>query len=147
MKEAKQILEQSDIIAVVGASRDRHKPSHWVPKMMQRHGWRIIPVNPHAHEILGEHAYARLKDIPEHVDLVDIFRPPEEAARMVQEAIAIGARAIWLQLGITCPEGRDMCHEAGIDYIENDCMGIERTLACLVHRKVAPAGAGGHPAA
>src|SRR5258708_7116330 len=104
MRTARQILADAHTIAVVGASRDPQKPAHWVPKMLQEQGWRIIPVNPHTDHLFGEHAYARLVDIPEHVDVVDVFRPAREAVELVHEAAAIGASAIWLQLGITSPE-------------------------------------------
>jgi predicted CoA-binding protein len=132
MRTARQILADAHTIAVVGASSDAHKAAHWVPKMLQEHGWRIIPVNPHARHLLGERAYARLADIPVPVDIVDVFRPAEEAPALVAEAAAVGAGAIWLQLGITSPEARELAMDAAIDYVENTCIGMERTLAQMV---------------
>ena len=94
MLTARQILADAHTIAVVGASRDPLKPAHWVPKMLQEQGWRIIPLNPHADHLFGERAYARLADIPVHVDVVDVFRPAREAPELAREAAAIGADAI-----------------------------------------------------
>jgi len=129
MRTAREILAGAHTIAVVGASRDPQKSAHWVPKMLQEQGWRIIPVNPHADQVLGEHSYARLADIPVHVDVVDVFRPAREAPELVREAAAIGAGAVWLQLGLTSQQARQAAHDAGMEYVENTCIGTERTLA------------------
>src|SRR5689334_5894781 len=103
-KTPKEILQYSVTIAVVGASRDPNKSAGSVPIEMKRHGFRIIPVNPVADTLYGEKAYKTLKDIPEKVNLVNVFRPSEEAADVVRQAVEIGARAVWLQLGIASPE-------------------------------------------
>lgn len=116
---------------MVGASRDPHKTAHRVPAQIQRHGWRVIPVNPHATEIFGEPAYPTLADIPEPVDLVNVFRPSADATGVVRQAVAIGVPAIWLQLGITSPEGRRLAEEAGIDYVEDHCIAVERATGGL----------------
>ncbi|GAB3797644.1 CoA-binding protein [Micromonospora zhanjiangensis] len=134
MRDARQILAESAVIAVVGASRDPGKAAHSVPAQMQRHGWRIVPVNPVADELFGEPVYRSLADIPHPVDLVDVFRPAEDAVAVVREAIAIGAPAVWLQLGIVSPEARRLAEEAGIDYVENRCLVIERAAADLTRR-------------
>jgi predicted CoA-binding protein len=126
MRSPRQLLADAAVIAVVGASRDPEKTAHRVPAQMQRHGWRIIPVNPHAEEIFGEPAYRSLADIPEPVDLVNVFRPAADATEVVREAVAIGAPAIWLQLDIVSPEGRRLAAEAGIDYVEDRCIAVER---------------------
>jgi predicted CoA-binding protein len=131
MRTPRQILTDSAVIAVVGASRDEDKTAHRVPAQMQRHGWRIIPVNPHASEIFGERAYPTLADIPEQVDLVNVFRPSEDAAEVVRQAVAIGAPAVWLQLGIASAEARRIAAEAGIDYVEDHCIAVERANAAL----------------
>ncbi|PWU48887.1 CoA-binding protein [Micromonospora sp. S4605] len=131
MRSAQQLLADSAVIAVVGASRDPRKAAHSVPLQMQRYGWRIIPVNPTVDELFGERAYRSLADIPHPVDLVDIFRPAADAVEVVHEAVAIGAPAVWLQLGIVSPEARRIATEAGIDYVEDRCLIIERAAAGL----------------
>ncbi|MEH0973571.1 CoA-binding protein [Micromonospora sp. CPCC 205546] len=131
MRSAQQILADSAVIAVVGASRDPRKAAHSVPLQMQRYGWRIIPVNPTADELFGERVYRSLADIPHPVDLVDVFRPAEDAVEVVREAVAIGAPAVWLQLGIVSAEGRRIATEAGVDYVEDRCLIVERAAAGL----------------
>jgi len=132
MRTARQILADARTVAVVGASRDPLEAAHWVPGMLQEQGWRIIPVNPHAVALFGEHVYARLADIPCHVDVVDVFRPAAEAAEIVREAAAIGAGAVWLQPGIVSTEARRLAQEAGLDYVEDTCIGTERALSQMV---------------
>src|SRR5688572_4105741 len=134
MQTPRQILEKSETIAVVGASPYPTEAANWVPAHMQYHGWRIIPVTEQATEIFGERAYPRLADIPEPVDLVNIFRTDREPGDIVREAIAIGAHAVWLQLHVVCPDGPRLADEAGIPYIEDNCVAIERTLGYLTRR-------------
>ena len=134
MRSEKQILAEAATIAVVGASRDPNKPAHDVPLQMQRHGWRIIPVNPHADELFGEKVYRSLADIPHPVDLVDVFRPADDAVEVVRDAVRIGAPAVWLQLGIVSPEARRIAEDAGIDYVEDRCLVIERAAAGLTRQ-------------
>jgi predicted CoA-binding protein len=129
MRTPKEILEDSTTIAVVGASRDPGKSAHSVPQQMQLHGWRIIPVNPFADEIFGEHVYRTLADIPEPVDIVDVFRPSEDAAEVARQAAAIGAKALWLQQGVVSDEARAIAEEAGMDFVEDHCMAVERALS------------------
>ncbi|MEV0567808.1 CoA-binding protein [Dactylosporangium sp. NPDC050588] len=133
MRTPRQILAGAHTIAVVGASRDPQKPGHWVPKMLQEQGWHIVPVNPHATVLFGEHAYARIADVPEHIDVVQVFRPAEEAEGLVREAAAAGAGAIWLQEGIASPKARQLAGEVALDYVDDTCMGAERALADMVH--------------
>ena len=121
-----QILTSYDTITVVGASANAAKAAHEVPAHMQRHGWRIIPVNPHADTILGEPVYRTIGDVPEQVGLVDVFRPPEQAAEVARQAVAAGATALWLQLGITSPQARAIAQSAGLLYVENRCLIIEQ---------------------
>jgi predicted CoA-binding protein len=121
----KEILEYAKTIAVVGASRDSGKPSGHIPYLLQHRGFRIIPVNPHADEILGERTYASLLDVKEHVDVVDVFRPAAEAPGIARQAVEIGARALWLQQGIVSDEARSIAGAAGLDYVEDLCMGRE----------------------
>ncbi|MCW3816257.1 CoA-binding protein [Micromonospora sp. DR5-3] len=131
MRSAQQLLADSAVIAVVGASRDPRKAAHRVPAEMQRYGWRIIPVNPTVEELFGERAYPSLADIPHPVDLVNVFRPAEDAVEVVRQAVAIGAPAVWLQLGIVSAEARRIAEEAGIDYVEDRCLIVERAAAGL----------------
>ncbi|MFB9237167.1 CoA-binding protein [Plantactinospora siamensis] len=131
MRDAQRILAGAATIAVVGASRDPRKPAHTVPAQMQRYGWRIIPVNPMAEELFGERVYGSLADIPHPVDLVDVFRPAADAVEVVRQAVAIGAPAVWLQLGIVSAEARRIAEEAGIEYVEDRCLVIERAAGGL----------------
>ena len=126
MRGTKEILEQSSVIAVVGASRFPEKEAHTVPAEMQDAGFRIIPVNPHADQLFGEKVYRRLEDIPEPIDMVDVFRPSEDTPEVVRSAVRIGAKAVWLQLGIVSEEARRIADEAGIDYVEDRCLAVER---------------------
>ncbi|MEO3742638.1 CoA-binding protein [Plantactinospora sp. B5E13] len=134
MRDAQQILADAQVIAVVGASRDPSKPAHSVPLQMQRHGWQIIPVNPRADELFGERVYRSLAEIPHPVDLVDVFRPAEDAVQVVRDAVAIGAPAVWLQLGIVSAEARRIAEEAGVDYVEDRCLAVERAVGGLSRR-------------
>jgi predicted CoA-binding protein len=121
-----RILTSYDTITVVGASRAGHKAAHSVPAHMQRHGWRIIPVNPHADKILGEQVYRRLADVPGQVGLVEVFRPSEQTPDIARQAAAAGATALWLQLGIASAEARSIAEDAGLLYVQDRCMLIEQ---------------------
>lgn len=128
MRTPRQILEESNTIAVVGASRHEDKAAYAVPLQLKLHGWRVIPVNPYATEIWGETCYPSLAAIPEPVDLVNVFRPSQQAGDVVKEAVAIGAKAVWLQQGIISPQGRQIATEAGIDYVEDQCIAVIRAI-------------------
>jgi uncharacterized protein len=121
-----RILRTYDTITVVGASDAAAKPAHYVPAHMQTHGWRIIPVNPHAEQILGERVYRSLGDVPEQVGLVDVFRPSPAMPDVARQAVAAGATALWLQLGIASEEARAIAEEAGLLYVEDRCLIIEQ---------------------
>ena len=121
-----RILTTYDTITVVGASNAPAKAAHYVPAHMQRRGWRIIPVNPHADEILGERAYRTLAAIPEQVGLVDVFRPSAATPDIARQAVAAGATALWLQLGIASDEARAIAEDAGLLYVEDRCLIIEQ---------------------
>jgi predicted CoA-binding protein len=131
VRTPRQILEESVTIAVVGASRDPAKPAHDVPVQMLRHGWRVIPVNPYADDLWEQRTYPLLAEIPEPVDLVNVFRPSADAAEVVRQAVEIGARAVWLQQGIVSREARRIAEEARIDYVEDQCIAVVRTAAGL----------------
>jgi uncharacterized protein len=120
------ILTTYNTITVVGASAYPAKPAHGVPALMQRHGWRIIPVNPRGGRLFGEQAYRTLAEIPEPVGFVDVFRPSEQAPDIARQAVAAGATALWLQLGIASAQARAIAGEAGLLYVENRCVAIER---------------------
>jgi len=123
------LLERSPVIAVVGFSANPDKPSHRAPMLLVEQGWTVIPVNPTVKEIAGLRAYPTLADVPVPVDLVDVFRPSAAAPQVARDAAAIGAKALWLQLGITSQEARAIAEEAGMDYVEDACAGaIARRL-------------------
>ncbi|MGH2698949.1 MAG: CoA-binding protein [Actinomycetota bacterium] len=123
MTEPRDVLEKSRVVAVVGASTDPVKAAHRIPAVLQQAGFRIIPVNPSAPEVLGEKAYARLEDIPGPVDVVEVFRPSSEAGDIAREAVKIGAKGLWLQLGIVSDEAESIAAEAGLGFIQDRCMG------------------------
>ena len=120
------ILATYDTITVVGASAAPAKAAHYVPAYMQQHGWRIIPVNPHADVILGEPVYRTLRDVPGQVGLVNLFRPAEQTADIARQAVAAGATALWLQLGIASAQTRAIAADAGLLYVEDRCLIIEQ---------------------
>jgi hypothetical protein len=113
-------------ITVVGASSDPAKAAHSVPAHIQRHGWQIIPVNPHAETILGERVYRTLAVVPEPIGLVDVFRPSGRTPDVARQAVAAGAEALWLQLGITSAEARSVAEGAGLLFVEDRCLVIEQ---------------------
>jgi predicted CoA-binding protein len=121
-----RILVTYDTITVVGASVAPEKAANSVPAHMQQHGWRIIPINPHADQIFGEPAYRTLADVPEQVGLVDVFRPSNQTPDIARQAVAAGATALWLQLGIASREARDIAEAAGLLYVEDRCLIIEQ---------------------
>lgn len=127
MADPRQVLEAARTIAVVGISQNPNKAAFGVPAGLQAAGFRIVPVNPSADRILGERAYATLTDVREPVDVVDVFRPAEEAPGIARQAVEIGAKALWLQRGLVSPEARQIAEEAGLDYFEDLCMGVERS--------------------
>src|ERR1700688_4597798 len=116
------LLRKSRVIAVVGLSNKQFRPSYGVAEYMQREGYRVIPVNPQETEILGEKAYARLEDIPEHVDIVDVFRRPEFVPDIVDSAIKIGAEALWLQEDVVHEEGARRARAAGLAVVMDKCL-------------------------
>ncbi len=117
-----QLLKASRTIAVVGLSSKPHRPSQGVAAYLQTVGYRIIPVNPNETEVLGEKAYARLEDVPEPIDVVDIFRRPEFVPAIVESAIRIGARAVWMQEGVGHPEAAERARRAGLAVVMDACM-------------------------
>ena len=120
-----QILKKSKTIAVVGMSKNPDKAAHRIPKYLQSVGYRVIPVNPTADEILGEKAYKSLEEIPTPIDIVDVFRPSEHTPPIVKSAIKLKPKLIWLQLGIANEESKTTASENGIAYVENKCLMVE----------------------
>src|SRR5436305_1945665 len=123
--KVRRILKGSRTIAVVGLSAQWHRPSFFAAKYLQEHGYRVIPVNPAYETILGERSYKRLGDIPEKVDVVDCFRKSTEIPALAEEAIAIGAKVLWMQLGVENAQARALAEAAGLQVVENRCMKIE----------------------
>ena len=121
----RRILEGCRTWAVVGCSPDQSRPSHRVARRLQGWGYRVIPVNPNADVILGEPAYPRLADVPEQVEVVDIFRHSAQAGAHVDEAIAIGAGAVWMQLGVVDEAAARRARAAGLDVVMDRCPAIE----------------------
>ncbi len=123
--ELKRLFETVRTIAVVGCSPRPERPGHYVAKYLQDLGYRIIPVNPGQTEILGEKCYASLRDIPEPVDMVDCFRRAEDIPPVVEDAIAIGAKFVWMQLGIVNEEAAQRAIDAGIEVVMDRCPKID----------------------
>lgn len=121
-----RILSSYASITVVGASNDPRKHANQVPAHMQEHGWKIVPVNPRGGTILGAPAFPTLADVPTAVGLVNVFRPSPETADVARQAVAAGATALWLQLGIASGEARAIAEKAGLLYVEDRCILVER---------------------
>lgn len=122
-EELKQIYADTKTIAVVGASGSEEKAAHTVPRYLQREGFRIIPVNPRGGEILGEKVYEKLADVPEEIDVVDVFRPSEDTPPVAEDAVAAGAKVLWLQEGISSDEAERIASEGGLKVVMDRCMG------------------------
>jgi predicted CoA-binding protein len=121
-QQIKDLLGSAHTIAVVGLSSNRLRPSYGVSQYMQSAGYRIIPVNPNEQEVLGEKAYARLEDVPEKIDVVDVFRRSEFVPEIVDGAIRVGARAIWMQDGVADEAAAQRARQAGLFVIMDDCI-------------------------
>lgn len=121
----RRVLKEARTIAVVGLSADWFRPSYFAAKYMQEHGYRIIPVNPRYPEILGEQCYPDLGAIPDKVDLVDVFRKPADALPIAEAAVAIGAKTLWLQIGVINEEARRLAEDAGLTVVMDRCVKIE----------------------
>jgi len=128
--EIKDILENARTIAILGLSPKPERDSNKVARYLKDHGYRIIPVRPGREEILGQSAYATLDDIKEHVDIVDVFRNPEQIVPHAHEAIRMQAKVFWMQLGIENQEAASLLVKAGIDVVMNKCIKIEHDRLC-----------------
>ena len=125
MSAEKEILNTSQAIAVVGLSEKPERPSYNVASYLKEHGYKIIPVNPKALEILGEVCYPDLSSVPEPIDVVDIFRRPEDVPAIVEEAIKVGAKAVWMQEGVINEEAAERASKAGLQVVMDRCMKKE----------------------
>jgi hypothetical protein len=123
-----EILQRAKTIAVVGASRDPDKAGGSVPAGLQRRGFRVIPINPFADTLFGERVYRSLLDVKEPIDIVDVFRPAADAPEIARQAVAVGAKAVWLQLDIRSDEARRITEAAGIDFVEDECTAVVASL-------------------
>lgn len=121
----RRILRKSKTIAVVGISDKWYRPSRFAAKYMKAHGYKIIPVNPGQKEIMGEICYPSLLDIPGPVDIVDIFRRPQDVLPIVEDAITIGAKVVWMQLRVINEEAAERARQAGLEVVMNRCVKIE----------------------
>jgi len=121
----RRILRGAHTLAIVGLSADWYRPSFFAAKYMQAHGYRIVPVNPKYPEILGETSYPDLKSIPFPVDLVDVFRKPQDCLPIARDAIAIGAATLWMQIGVINEEAKKLAEDAGLAVVMDRCVKIE----------------------
>jgi len=126
--ELKQLLSDATTIAIVGASSNPDKESYGIMQKLQRSGYRVIPVNPHETEILGERSYPSLVDVPERIDIVDVFRRAEDTPGIADEAVTIGAKALWLQTGIVSEDAAARATAGGLTVVMDRCIGATVSL-------------------
>ena len=140
MSEIKDILLKYKTIAMVGVSQNPSRPSTIVMKYMQKYGYKVIPVNPRikGEKILGEEVFEKITDIKEPVDIVDVFRPSKEVFPIAEDTVKIGAKVLWLQLGITDNDAKDLVEKNNIEYIENKCTKMEYQKHFLKIRQAFP---------
>lgn len=126
----RETLANARTIAIVGLSSNPLRGSYFVAYYLKRHGYHIIPVNPNETEVLGEQAYPTLADVPEPIDVVDVFRAPEHAPEVAREAVKVGAKLLWLQFGVISPEAAAIAERGGLQVVMDRCMKVEhaRTL-------------------
>lgn len=121
----RRILKENHVVAMVGLSANWYRPSYFAAKYLLDHGYKVIPVNPQYKEVLGQKCYAALKDIPEKIDIVDCFRKSEEIMPLAEDAITIGAKVLWMQLGVINDAAAEKARKAGLDVVMDRCMKIE----------------------
>ena len=141
MSQIKDILSKYKTIAMVGVSNDQTKPSTIVMKYMQKYGYKVYPVNPSAkgQKILGEEVYAKITDIKKNIDIVDVFRPSREVMAIAEDTVKIGAKVLWLQLGIRDENAKELVEKNHIGYVENKCTKMEYQKHFLKIRPAFPA--------
>jgi len=120
-----RVIHGARTVAVVGLSGNELRASNFVGYYLQRHGYRVIPVNPNEEQVLGEQVYPSLRDVPEHIDVVDVFRDPAAVPEIAREAVEVGAAALWLQFGVISPEGARIAQEGGLAVVMDRCLKIE----------------------
>jgi hypothetical protein len=120
-----RLLANARTVAVVGLSPNELRASNFVGFYLQRHGYRVVPVNPREAEILGERSYPSLRDVPEPIDIVDVFRTPDAVPAIAEEAVEAGAGSLWLQFGVISPEGADIARRGGLDVVMDRCLKVE----------------------
>jgi uncharacterized protein len=128
MRTPAEILADARTIALVGASPRPERPSNGVMRYLLGEGYRVIPVRPHRRELLGVPCVGSLREIDEPIDLVDVFRRPEFCPAVAEDAVAVGAKALWLQLGIVSPEARSIAEVGGLEYVENACTAVVHSV-------------------
>jgi len=140
MPDIKEILDKNKIIAMIGVSKDPKKPSTIVMKYMQEYGFKVIPVNPRAkgEKILGEEVFEKITDIKEKVEIVDVFRPSKEVYAIAEDAVKIGAKVLWLQLGIRDEKSKELVEKNHIEYVDNKCTKMEYQKYFLKMRQAFP---------
>ena len=140
MPDIKEILDKNKTIAMVGVSKDPKKPSTIVMKYMQEYGFKVIPVNPRAkgEKILGEEVFEKITDIKEKVEIVDVFRPSKEVYAIAEDAVKIGAKVLWLQLGIRDEKAKELVEKNDIYYVDNKCTKMEYQKFFLKMRQAFP---------
>ena len=126
--ELKRLLTEATTIAMVGASSNPEKASYGIMQKLQKAGYRVIPVNPRETEILGERSYPSLIDVPERIDIVDVFRRPEDAPSIADDAVTIGAKALWLQEGIVSEDAAARARAGGLTVVMDKCIGATHSL-------------------
>ena len=140
MSQIKDILSKYKTIAMIGVSNDQTKPSTIVMKYMQKYGYKVFPVNPSAEgqKILGEEVYAKITDIKKNIDIVDVFRPSREVLAIAEDTVKIGAKVLWLQLGIRDENAKELVEKNRIGYVENKCTKMEYQKLFLKVRQAFP---------
>jgi predicted CoA-binding protein len=140
MPDIKEILDKNKTIAMIGVSKDPKKPSTIVMKYMQEYGFKVIPVNPKAKgdKILGEMVFEKITDIKQKVDIIDVFRPSNEVYAIAEDAVKIGAKVLWLQLGIRDEKAKELVEKNDIDYVDNKCTKMEYQKFFLKMRQAFP---------
>jgi predicted CoA-binding protein len=129
--EIRRLLTEARTIAVVGASSKSWRPSHGIMRRLLDVGYRVIPVNPHEREVLGEKAYARLRDVPEAIDIVDVFRRWTETPAVAHDAVAVGARCLWLQSGVVNEEAARIATAGGLVVVMDACIAVVHTVLAV----------------
>jgi predicted CoA-binding protein len=134
-EQLRDLLTRARTIAIVGASSNPERPSHGIMKKLLSVGYRVIPVNPRETSVLGQKAYATLAEIPEKVDIVDVFRRAEETPPIADEAVAIGAKALWLQLGIANDDAAARARSGGLEVVMDNCIGVTHSALRVPSRQ------------